>query len=51
MNATEKYGAKLFIHGGKEPFVRLTVNPRKNTEETLQFLEILAENRKTGTAV
>ena len=51
MNATEKYGAKLFIHGGKEPFVRLTVNPRKNTEETLQFLEILAENRKTGAAV
>ncbi len=48
LNATEKYGPKLFIHGGKEPFVRLTVNPRKNAEETLQLLEILAENRKTG---
>lgn len=50
MNATEKYGRGLFIHGGKEPFVRLSVEPRKCAEETLVFLELLAENRKTAPA-
>lgn len=47
MNATEKFGPKLFIHGGKLPFVRLTVDEKKALEETLCLLEVLAENRKT----
>jgi len=46
MNATEKFGPKLFIHGGKLPFVRLTIDEKKNLEETLVLLEVLAENRK-----
>lgn len=47
LNATEKFGPKLFIHGGQKPFVRLTINEKKNLEETLELLEVLAENRKT----
>lgn len=47
LNATEKFGPKLFIHGGKQPFVRLTINEKKNLEETLTLLEVLAENKKT----
>lgn len=45
-NATEKFGPKLFIHGGSQPFIRLTIDEKKNLEETLVLLELLAENRK-----
>ena len=48
LNATEKFGPKLFIHGGQKPFVRLTINEKKNLEETLELLEVLAENKKTS---
>lgn len=44
-DATARFGPKLFIHGGQVPFVRLTVNEKKNLEETLELLEVLAENR------
>lgn len=47
-NATEKFGQRLFIHGGTQPFIRLTVNEKKNLDETLTLLELLAENRKKG---
>ena len=47
LNATEKFGPKLFIHGGQKPFVRLTINEKKNLEETLVLLEVLSENKKT----
>jgi len=47
LNATEKFGPRLFIHGGKLPFVRLTVDEKKNLEETLTLLEVFAENKKT----
>ena len=47
LNATEKFGPKLFIHDGQKPFVRLTINEKKNLEETLTLLEVLSENRKT----
>ena len=47
LNATEKFGPKLFIHGGQKPFVRLTINEKKNLEETLVLLEVLAENKRT----
>lgn len=46
LNATEKFGPRLFIHGGKEPFIRLTVNEKNNLEETLNLLEILTDNKK-----
>ncbi|MFR0902409.1 MAG: TRCF domain-containing protein [Anaerovoracaceae bacterium] len=31
VNATEKFGPKLFIHGGKQPFIRLTIDERKTS--------------------
>lgn len=45
-NAAQQYGQRLFIHGGQQPLLRLTVDERKNLEETLALLELLAENRK-----
>ena len=45
-NAAQQYGQRLFIHGGRQPLLRLTVDERKNLEETLALLELLAENRK-----
>ena len=45
-NAAQRYGQRLFIHGGRQPLLRLTVDERKNLEETLALLELLAENRK-----
>lgn len=68
-NATAHFGQRLFIHGGKQPFLRLTISGRPgasrnshaaisagqkaalyqgtaNLDETLELLEILAENRK-----
>ena len=50
VNATEKFGPKLFIHGGKQPFIRLTIDEKKNLEETLGLLSLLADNRKTRPA-
>ena len=46
LNATERFGQKLFIHGGKQPFLRLSINEKKNLDETLELLQVLAENRK-----
>lgn len=45
-NATESFGPKLFIHGGKQPFIRLTVDEKRNLQETLRLLALLCENRK-----
>jgi len=47
-NATERFGQRLFIHGGKQPFIRLTVDEKKNLQETLDLLVLLSENRKTA---
>ena len=47
VNATAKFGPKLFIHGGKQPFIRLTIDEKKNLEETLALLKVLADNKKT----
>lgn len=49
MNASNRFGSKLFVHGGKLPFIRLTVEDNKNLDDSLELLEILSENRKTGT--
>ena len=45
-NATESFGPKLFIHGGKQPFIRLTVDEKRNLQDTLRLLALLCENRK-----
>lgn len=48
--ATEAFGRRLFIHGGRQPLIRLTLGPARNgnLDDTLKLLEILAENRKTA---
>jgi transcription-repair coupling factor (superfamily II helicase) len=48
-NAMEKFGQKLFVHGGKQPFLRLTVNEKKCLEDVITLLELLEENKKIKT--
>ena len=48
MNVTAKFGQKAFIHGGVEPFIRLSADPKKFLTETIELLEIIHENKKTS---
>ncbi len=44
---TELFGRRIFIHGGKQPFIR--ISQVKGPEDTLRLLEVLSDNRKNGT--
>ena len=47
-NLTEKFGPRVFVHGGTEPFIRLTT-PRKNMlDDCIEMLEVLSDGRKGG---
>ena len=48
MNVNEAFGMKVFVHGGKEPFIRLTTKPMDKLDDTVKLLSILNENRKTA---
>ena len=45
-NMTEKFGPRVFVHGGTEPFIRLTT-PRKNMlDDCIEMLEVLSDGKK-----
>ena len=45
-NLTEKFGPRVFVHGGTEPFIRLTT-PRKNMlDDCIEMLEVLSDGKK-----
>ena len=47
-NLTEKFGPRVFVHGGTEPFIRLTT-PRKNMlDDCIEMLEVLSDGKKGG---
>lgn len=46
-NLTEKYGSRVFVHGGAEPFIRFTTPRRSMLQETADLLELLYESKKT----
>ena len=45
-NLTEKFGQRVFIHGGTEPFIRLTAARRSMLDDCIEMLEVLREGRK-----
>ncbi len=46
INVNEKFGARAFIHGGIEPFIRLTVKGERQLDDAITLLEIIKENKK-----
>jgi transcription-repair coupling factor (superfamily II helicase) len=47
-NLNERYGNRAFVHGGVEPFIRLTCNPKNMLDEVIDALDILNEGKKKG---
>ncbi|MBR5229209.1 MAG: transcription-repair coupling factor, partial [Firmicutes bacterium] len=39
-NLNEKYGSRVFVHGGVEPFIRLTCSPKNMLDEVIDVLDI-----------
>lgn len=47
MNLSGEFGPKVFVHGGKEPFIRLTTKPFEKLDDTIKLLQILYDNKST----
>ena len=47
LNVNEAFGMKAFVHGGKEPFIRLGTRPTSKLDDCIRLLEILNEGKKT----
>ena len=47
LNVNEAFGMKAFVHGGKEPFIRLGTRPMNKLDDCIRLLEILNEGKKT----
>ena len=45
-NLTERFGQKAFVHGGVEPFIRLSTDRKNLMKDVLGLLEILNESKK-----
>ena len=45
-NLTERFGQKVFVHGGVEPFIRLSTDRKNLMKDVLGLLEILNESKK-----
>ena len=46
MAVNDEFGMKAFVHGGVEPYIKLSVKPYEKLTDTIKLLEIL-ENDKT----
>ncbi len=51
MQVGETFGMRAFVHGGVEPYIRLTVKPQEKLKDTVQLLQILKEQKKTKPTV
>ena len=45
MKASEKFGSKIFFHGGNEPFIRLSVARKERLDSIVDLLEIISDNK------
>lgn len=48
MNVTAKYAQRVFIHGGVEPFIRLTTEPKKLLDDAINLLETINADKKVN---
>ena len=49
-NLTEKFGKKVFIHGGTQPFIRLSTDHTHMLQDSIEMLETLYADKKTAAA-
>ena len=47
-NLTEKFGPRVFVHGGTEPFIRLTTPRKSMLDDCIEMLEMLSDGKKGG---
>lgn len=47
-NLTEKFGRKVFVHGGTQPFIRLSTDRTHMLSDSIELLETLYEDKKTA---
>ena len=47
-NLTERFGQKVFVHGGVEPFIRLSTDRKNLMKDVLSLLELLNESKKSA---
>ena len=47
-NLTEKFGPRVFVHGGTEPFIRLTTPRKSMLDDCIEMLEVLSDGRKSA---
>ncbi len=43
---SDRFGRKVFFHGGVKPFMRLSVDKKTKLEEAIEFLEILKDTKR-----
>lgn len=48
MAVNDVFGMKAFVHGGVEPYIRITVKPYEKLSETIKLLETLHEQMKNA---
>lgn len=46
MNVNEKFGMRAFVHGGVEPYIKLTTTPIAKLDDAAELLQIIFDNRK-----
>ncbi len=48
MNVSGAFGMRAFVHGGKEPYIRLTTKPADKLSDCVRLLQILYDERKSA---
>ncbi len=48
-NLTEKFGQKVFVHGGTQPFIRLSTDRNHMLADSIELLNILNDGKKQAT--
>ena len=46
MNVNDAFGMRAFVHGGKEPYIRLTTRPADKLSDCVRLLQIMYDERK-----
>ncbi|MGF6374976.1 transcription-repair coupling factor (superfamily II helicase) [Clostridiales Family XIII bacterium PM5-7] len=46
MNVNEAFGVNAFVHGGVEPYIKLTTKQVAKLNDTVKLLQIIADNKK-----
>lgn len=45
MQVNEAFGMRAFVHGGKEPYIRLSVKPAEKLKDCVRLLQILEDQK------